>query len=109
MKVNTYQSQAKVKGFSFAPLKAENKAGQYIGAGMQNLAKGMDKYRERANDIVTTDAMTSLKKEMNNLMYGEKGWINDKGENAIYLRERGTTVYQMLVDKLGERRAKARF
>lgn len=101
MKVDTYQRQEKLRGYSFSPLQAENKALQYIGKGLTDLGAGIRVYKDRANDVATTEAMTRLKYAMNDKMYGEKGWINDKGKQALGLQQRGNEFFQKTMDELG--------
>lgn len=101
MKVDTYQHQEKLRGYSVSPLHAENNAGQYIAKGLSDLGVGIRHYKDRANDVATTEAMTRLKYAMNDKMYGEKGWINDKGKQALGLQQRGNEFFQKTMDELG--------
>jgi hypothetical protein len=101
MKVDQYQRSEKLQGYSVSPLRGENRAGQYIAKGIQDLGVGYAQFRERANDVVTTDAMTKLKYAMNDKMYGEKGWINEKGRQAVNLQQRGDDFFRATLDKLG--------
>ncbi len=101
MKVDTYQHQEKLRGYSVSPLHAENNAGQYIAKGLSDLGVGIRHYKDRANDVATTEAMTRLKYAMNDKMYGEKDWINDKGKQALGLQQRGNEFFQKTMDELG--------
>lgn len=101
MKVDQFQRSEKLHGYSVSALQGENRAGQYIAKGIQDLGAGYAQYRERANDVVTTEAMTKLKYAMNDKMYGEKGWINEKGKQAVNLQQRGDDFFRATLDKLG--------
>ena len=101
MKIDNYQRQEKLRGYSVTPLHAENNAGQYIAKGLTDLGVGIRQYKDRANDVATTEAMTRLKYAVNDKMYGEKGWINDKGKQALGLQQRGNEFFQNTLDQLG--------
>lgn len=101
MKVDQYQRTEKLHGYSVSALQGENRAGQYIARGVEDLEAGLKVYKDRANDVVTTEAMTKLKYAMNDKMYGEKGWINEKGKQAVNLQQRGDDYFRETLDKLG--------
>ena len=101
MKVDQYQRTEKLHSYSVSALQGENRAGQYIARGVEDLGAGLKVYKDRANDVVTTEAMTKLKYAMNDKMYGEKGWINEKGKQAVNLQQRGDDYFRETLDKLG--------
>lgn len=101
MKVDQYKRTEKLQGYSVSALRGENRAGQYIAKGIEDLGAGLKVYKDRANDVVTTEAMTKLKYAMNDKMYGEKGWINEKGKQAVNLQQRGDDYFRETLDKLG--------
>lgn len=101
MKVDQYQRTEKLRGYSVSALQGENRAGQYVAKGVEDLGAGLKVYKDRANDVVTTEAMTKLKYAMNDKMYGEKGWINEKGKQAVNLQQRGDDYFRETLDKLG--------
>ena len=101
MKVDQYKRTEKLHSYSVSALQGENRAGQYIARGVEDLGAGLKVYKDRANDVVTTEAMTKLKYAMNDKMYGEKGWINEKGKQAVNLQQRGDDYFRETLDKLG--------
>lgn len=101
MKVDQYQRTEKLHSYSVSALQGENRAGQYIARGVEDLGAGLKVYKDRANDVVTTEAMTKLKYAMNDKMYGENGWINEKGKQAVNLQQRGDDYFRETLDKLG--------